>query len=502
MALTSAVCNATPIVKPPVADASPEHAARGQSEARLAVVMRLWAIATLFHTLGYSGRAAAFLEEPNWTGVSHLGLAAAAVWLLRAPCHMVALGSVGAGGLLTAWLESPAVGSHWVLAALINATMLSAMAFAHRGHQIDRNRLDELVPTVCVTVLVVFYACAAFAKLNSAFLDPAVSCATRFADQVVQSLLPGRNRLSTMPAIITVTPIAVTTIEVIIPILLLIPGSRLVGAAVGILFHSTIGLNRIHLFSDFSAVLIPLFVLCLPGGFFGAANRWLLTSRGRRLVDAWIVAVLIVLLCQVLAGWRLPRIVFVEGRLWLWYWYDASVVLGLFWYLRRLSVTREGAASMRLAWAFVPRSLVGIPLATVAIGVLPYLELRTAGSFTMYANLRIVDGMSNHLLIRHGLPLGRRHAARVRILWSDDTGLAGYRTSGYDLPWDSLRAYMARHPYATVRFESNGVVSEVSGAQLARPDGLPLIILNKLFPLRAVDRHTPARCQESYLPAG
>ena len=69
----------------------------------------------------------------------------------------------------------------------------------------------------------------------------------------------------------------------------------------------------------------------------------------------------------------------------------------------------------------------------VANGSTPYLELKTAYGWNMYANLRTVDGDSNHFVVRCTLPLTDEQADLVRIISTDDPGLALYADDDYAL---------------------------------------------------------------------
>ena len=62
-------------------------------------------------------------------------------------------------------------------------------------------------------------------------------------------------------------PFGVAGTEMSIPILLSMRRTRYIGVVVGLVFHGLIALDQAHLFSDFSSVLVALFVLFLPAAF-------------------------------------------------------------------------------------------------------------------------------------------------------------------------------------------------------------------------------------------
>ena len=76
------------------------------------------------------------------------------------------------------WLELPVTGNHWVLVVFIAVAVLMSLATAD--------------PWAWLSVtgrwlLLGFYSFAAFAKLNTGFLDPTVSCGVFYANQSLSS---------------------------------------------------------------------------------------------------------------------------------------------------------------------------------------------------------------------------------------------------------------------------------------------------------------------------
>src|SRR3546814_18382523 len=68
----------------------------------------------------------------------------------------------------------------------------------------------------------------------------------------------------------------------------------------------------------------------------------------------------------------------------------------------------------------------------------------------MYANLRTVDGESNHVIVRRTLPLTDGQADVVRIVETNVSGLQRYRMTDYGLTWRQLRSYMSDHPSRSI----------------------------------------------------
>jgi len=485
---------------PPTARA--EALERDRPERTMRLFNVAWAAAALFHVLGPSGRAYLFIDAPTTVGLGHVGLAIVALMVLAKPANILYVAILAAMGPATAWQESPFLGSHWLLVSLVDLGLILSMITSARGDRIDGQALaTSFLPVVRWTV-VIFYCFTAFAKMNTAFLDSTVSCATFYFDQIAASV--GLSQfVHTEPVLWTrYLPVAVVATEAMIPLLLLIPRTRIAGVLVAIVFHGIIALDSRHLFIDFSSVMTALFVPFLPLRVIDLSTTTLAENTQR-----WVTAVAlscfgVVFLCQLNAQVSALNAAFASGRLWLWYVYDAATLFLLGRSLVRPTPSRGCRTENPAFWIISPRLLWTIPLLVVVNGALPYVELRTAFAFNMYSNLRIVEGRTNHLIVPFSIPIGNRHFGLVRILSSNDPALALYATAGYDLPWDSFRIYLWKHPGATVRFRRLGEEFQIqSGLDSAPAPPAPVVLWDKLLPLRAIDQQALPRCQDVFFPA-
>jgi hypothetical protein len=340
---------------------------------------------------------------------------------------------------------------------------------------------------------------AAFSKLNSAFFDTTVSCSTYYFDETARSL--GFNTPLTVGAggLAHLLPFVTSGTELSIPILLLNKRTRVFGIVLGLGFHSLIALDRLHLFVDFSSVLAAMFVLFLPARF-ATSSLGFLREKGTPLLISWAIVASLVLGAQWIGRGEVAYSVFSEGCLFLWYVFDATILLGvIMWLVRYRWQALERPFTLR---GNDPIWLAVVPALLVVNGLLPYFELRTAYAYTMYSNLRMVDGNSNHFIVRSSLPLSGRQADLVRVVASSDPGLSLYATDNYLLPWDSFRAYLAKHPNDAIIFERGGNRYRVDrAADYPELITSPSLFVRKLLALRAVDGNERARCQDVFLSA-
>lgn len=462
----------------------------------LALFSVLWALAAVWHLLGNT------LTAPAW---AQAVLAVGAGVVLLRPGDPLPLALLAFGGVLTVWEEAPVLGNHWLLAGFVDLAILVAVAVgALRGRFGDRTDVAlRLFPAVRLCLLG-FYLFAAFAKLNSSFFDPAVSCAALYFRESTDSIGLTRLQLGGAGWLEHAVIFATAATELAIPILLIRRRTRAIGVVVALVFHGLLALDRTHEFFDFSAVLLALFVLFLPP----LAGTWIaermgsirarLALRHEGLPD-WIHlglagAVAVVAVLVVIDGLTPDRALDVGW--WSWQVYVVAVLGTTLAFLRQHRQPVRGALR--------PHHMVFllVPLLVVLNGLTPYLELKTGYGWNMYANLRTVDGESNHLLVRRTVPLTDEQADLVEVLETDDVGLSYYAANDYALTWMQLRAYLSEHEAVRITYRRDNQVVAVrhasDRAELVEP--VPAW-REKMQLFRAVDLREPERCVPTFGPA-
>jgi len=294
-------------------------------------------------------------------------------------------------------------------------------------------------------------------------------------------------------------PIGTAAIELSVPVLLFFRRTRIAGVCLGLVFHSLIALDQTHLFSDFSSVLNALFTLFLPATFAASVLHGY-RSLSTNVRDALRAAVVTLVACVLMLQWYdktsgINRL-FLDGRAWAWILVDGLLLALVGWYVWRNRTLRSDVDLRVSGWMWV------VPVFVVLNGLSPFLELRTAYAFNMYANLETAAGESNHFLVTRTLPLTDYQRDLVTVLNSSDPGLQVYAVQKFDIPFLQLRDYLSRHPDASLQYRRNGVVHEV-----ARASDDPALVepvpswQSKLFAFRSLDQTEPNRCQPVFLPA-
>jgi hypothetical protein len=436
---------------------------------------RLWGLAAVAHVVGNFGQP----DLPSPVGLVNLAVGLLGLLVLIFPQKrlLLTLAALMVGSVM---LEMPVTGNHWLVAGLVSAAILVTRGIERHSFPAAR------------WILVVFYAFAAFAKLNRGFFDPTVSCAVFYANQNLESW--------GLPVVAPGSPAAVGAIwltaatEVAIVLLLLVRRTRRVGVILGSAFHLLVSFDLDQHFYDFTAVLLPLFALFLPPAAFASPPALVerLPQLWRRL--ARLTAITLLCPLVVLASYRLSSVSFtILTTLPFLLW----IPFGVFW-LAWLVTLRVPAGSLywKVGWA------AGfIVLLALLNGFTPYLELKTAHGFNMYANLVTARGHSNHFLISRTLPLRDGYQAPVEVLDSDDPGLLVYRNEGYLIAFPQFQRYLADNPHVTVTFRRQGFEPETVSPETIRGLAGAGPWWWRYFPLRAIDTHDPPRCQAVFLPA-
>jgi hypothetical protein len=445
------------------------------TDARFLLFLRLWGIGAVAHVVG--GYQQADLPRPaGWAllGVGLTGIALA----VRPDRRLLVVLSVLIP--LSALGEIPVMGNHWLLASAVSLAALLTLA-----------RVDLFSPAVRLIYLGL-YSWAAFNKLNAGFFTPEVSCGLFYANQSLQA--SGLPVISPFSPLAWVPIVGATVIELAVPPLLLIRRTRYLGVLVASLFHIIISYDRAQHFYDFTSLLLAVFTLFLPVASADRIERVVgdIPARSRRLAAAAFTALAGLMVLAAVTPLR-PQTVFLVKELPFLLWIPFSLA-----FLAAILRYRRSPDDVRFRTS--PAALVIVAL-VVLNGLTPYLELKTAYGYNMYANLITAQGRSNHWVIRSTLPVRDGYDAPVEIVTSTDHGLELYRERGYLIAFPQLRRYLSTRPEVSLTFRRDGILFEVprAGDDPILTDPGPWWW--RFFPLRSLDVANPPRCQDIWLPA-
>ncbi len=405
-------------------------------------------------------------------------------------------------------VSAPLVGNHQMIIALGSLLLLAAWCWAAvtRASGMFGGWADAAIAGLR-WLLLLAYGLIAFSKLNSDYLNPVVSCAVVFSNEMSEwfGLSVSDSKVASGFAIY-----GSLLTELSVPVLLSIRRLRSVGVLLALGFHGFLSLEPVGHVYDFTAVLIPFFLLFAPVQvqqiLAGVVGR----VQSRLSPPMTIMVVLVVLLGNLIAvGAGLP--IWVIGfTLWLVY---GVVLCWLVVPLLVRSIGRPSPATERpllFGYRLAPPVLAVLALA-LANGMAPYLQLKTATAFNMYSNLRVLGEESNHVIVPATVALRTPELQMVATVDSDDP-LSFYSDAGLALPRENLVRYLKQSEGEDV---VDLVIQPVDGVteprsadeflRLALDDGEEMSVsstISRLFGLRrAVDVEGPSQCLRLWGPA-
>lgn len=398
---------------------------------------------------------------------------------------------------LAVYGELPFVNTNRIFTFFLGLTILAAalpLLAAARGRLPAGDALLAAFAPLLRLELLIVYGLSFWHKLNTGFLDPQGSCAValygRLRDALALLPLP-------MPETVAGPAIVGTlVIEGLLPVLLLVPASRKLGVAVGMVFHFVLG---VAWFYSFSMTMMALLFLFAPAEVANRGRQWWqartpqMRALGKKMSTRGLVILLLLLLLLLgLATWFFGDVdrggleavkPVIKQLLWLG-WLLMALPLGLFLTLLR------GTPPDQQRWRPLlvgPRPvLLLLPLLVLANGMSPYLGLKTETAFAMYSNLRTEGGKSNHLLIGQPLALADYQLDLVEVVASSDPTLANLAAQGRLIPFMQLQRRIAEAKAAggqdiTLTYRHHGREQTVDNAEHDPNLAAPLGYLERKF---------------------
>ncbi|MDQ2727875.1 MAG: HTTM domain-containing protein [Actinomycetota bacterium] len=419
--------------------------------------------------------AALILDQLWWGGFQlaspHALVVLLALWVLFRPSSVVRFAALIAVNIAATAVDLPVVGDHRLLELICGVVVLGYLGWTTlRARRVPTAGavFAGIAPFLRASLIVV-YAFAALAKMNTAFFDPVLSCAAWMSHQVVwfdPSLLSGQWQVE--PAIW-----GTVLIEVALPILLAIRRTRLFALLLGVGFHTVLALAGNV---PFTALAFTFYVAFLPSdtperarallAWRGGLPPWVDQARSWRyarpvivaaLVGGWLVGAALgpTKTTRGLLGTPAAQMSTVIG--------DGTrlVVVGLaavgivLLVSARAVPGRPPMRPRRPLWVGHPILAVGI-LVLVINGSCPYLGLKTDTSFAMFSGLRTEPGAWNHLVVPEAVRVFGYQDHLVRVEASNDPALVARSSGGTRLARLELDRYIRSHPGTVATYNTSG----------------------------------------------
>lgn len=370
---------------------------------------RWWSTFLFFHAAAVVLDATERWERPQVA----LGMLAFAALLLWAPARVRRYADVAwlVGSAMPLLVLAPDLANHRNLTLYVNAVLLCAWAAqslrTRAWAPFDDALFAAVTPVLRFSVAVVYFF-AGFHKLNGDFLlEPEVSCAGVFVGNLGQQWFGAGAPV--LPAGAWVGPVAFAVVAWELASAFVLPLSapngrlRRVTLCGAWALHGVLALSG---FYDFSALMFallwtfvpPSLVLAEPGASSVAASL----ERTARQGASWVLAGGLVagLILFAWPSWE-PLAHLLQGALLDLALLRCAVPLLFAW----RALPQPVLAAPSTAAVPIGRGLWLAPAALALFASSNYLGLRTAGTFSMFSNLRTEGGFSNHLLIPADHPL-------------------------------------------------------------------------------------------------
>ncbi len=453
---------------------SPEH----DSSVLFAAFGILWSLATLIHFAHFDGWAK---DMP-----ALMLTVAATIYLLNPQSLKMFLFFILAQAL-SIFADLPRVTNHWLFSFFVAITILAAYASLRlRSNEAGCSKealFDCFAPIVRIE-FVILYFFVVFHKLNFDFLAPETSCA-------VNHYLDLARRLPFLPIGEWVSYWAIygtLAIEGLILIFLIVRRLRPVGVLVAGGFHFALGINN---FNNFSAMLFAVFPLFIPGAIPELIRRWRdLVGRGA-LSTRWMQRLGPHLgklfLTLVVIGIAFSDVKSRDAGIVFWNAYGLLYLFAMVSLIPSLSSWSRSHAGQRF---FLPnqahRILILLPIFLILNGASPYLGLKTGTSFSMFSNLRTINGLSNHLFVGAGAQVFDYQ----KVYWRAD---ASGKPFGKPILHYQVRKLVAQNPnkIENVRLTQRDGRSLISASALGDP---PSYFEKKFFLFRSLQLGPSVSC--------
>lgn len=435
----------------------------------------------LFALLATLVALAVILHQLWWDGFDarHGSVVLVATWTLLRPSSVPRFLLLLGTEVYTVAVDMPNVGDHILVLTIVSLFILFQAGWeALRGRALPPpvELFRRVAPLLRLTAILI-YAAAALAKLNTAFLDPAVSCAAEELSRIPLVDPAALGQWSVELAIV-----ATIATEAALAVLLAVPRTRTAGLLLGCGFHLVLVLAGNV---PFAAVMLALYVGFLPAsaptvaraslrrwkapvsadrsGALGRAVAGLVGSRGRPggavgAVGArwWTVIPLQLAALVALVGiWQLAGL-FMEAepeaaetlleigaRLVVGTMIVVAVAIWLDAHSR--GPRRTHAVAVGSVRRLSP--ILAVAVAVLALNALsPYLGLKTQTSLNMFSNLRTEEGRWNHLIVPSEVRIFELQDELVEITASNDPVLARNAERDQRVVRYELERYLRRHP--------------------------------------------------------
>lgn len=404
----------------------------------------------------------------------------------------------------------PSVPNHLILALIIHFTLLLSLPLyldtSLKFKEQIAQWFHKTAPYLRVELLIMYFF-VVLHKLNYDYFNSSVSCSVELYTEIagVFPFLPQGIWISWIMIVMTLL------FELTIPVLLMIPRTRVLGVFAGLVFHSMLSLHPNLYILSFSAELYALYILFLPGEMITEA----MTTLKQKTEQLYIKRALTVLAGLGFLGTTvyLAVRVLIKGTVTfsllrdelanllhvvqvVWIIWCLLLIAGAFFIFRGqfFYAPQKTSSPFRLSWS----PLLLFPLLAFFNGITPYIGLKTATNFAMFSNLRVNGADTNHLFMPARYQLSDLQDDTVTLLSTNAPYLQGFiERDEYITHFELTRfLYENRSKEIHVHFRRDGKLRKIHLPQDDTDTWLESTWLaRKLLLFRGVPESGPTPCQ-------
>lgn len=404
----------------------------------------------------------------------------------------------------------PSVPNHIILTLIIHFTIFVSLLLywdssLEFGKRVAR-WFDKTAPCLRVELLILYFF-VVLHKLNYDYFNPTVSCSVELYTDIA-------NLFSFFPQGMWISWIMIgmtLLLELAIPVLLMIPATRVLGVLAGLVFHFMLSLHPNLYILSFSAELYALFILFLPEEIITQVMDTLKQKAGHINITRTLV---VLTGAGLLVSVGYPGVkILIRGTFSVsllkndlvdlfnlvpvvWIIWCLLLISGAFMVFRGRWVYGPGKSAplFKLSWS----PLLLFPLLAVFNGMTPYIGLKTATNFAMFSNLQVEGADNNHMFMPSCYQVSDLQSDTVTLLSTNHPFLQGFIERNERITYFELSRFLYenRSEDIEVTFRRNGKKQTIRLPQQQAATWMESSWLaRKLLIFRGVPQSGPTPCQ-------
>lgn len=428
------------------------------AQSRQAVFGFFWGLAHFIDEF----RQPSYIVTDGIQGLMHAIVFVLAVALMYKPSSTIRIFMLSATSLTVGFMQMPITPNHNMIYFMVDtAIVVSIFVFVWFTKKPVDSWFTRSEPFFRLGLLIT-YGSATLAKLNTSWSDLQVSCATTMPAKEFAWLPDFTKSVFGTPLVIDWTsiwilPIAIAGAEFMIFLLPLFKKTRPYAIPLAVVFHISLSLTPVSNGLGFSFLLYSLLALYLPDDamvrIHTEGKRFMAKAKERGLLPVVAYGFFAFSVYIGFQAFLNPQ----GNEQDFWRYLPSLFALAVFGGILavssiyyRNSVQTSPAVAVR-HWAH------GILLAVIVLNSMgPYLGIKTYATMTMFSNLQVENGQTNHLIFPR-VPWETMVDDTVEILDTNNKRLSDrFVGTGYLITYHELRRELAQSPGASITYVRDG----------------------------------------------